>query len=140
MLAALAPFLPDLIATVGGLVVSPVYDFFKKKFIKGEADTPSKTMGSLAVTKPEALGPYIEGLVRIKEMDIRYYNRDVVGTLSVWVSDLRAAIRPITVIASLACLFLDGFGWLDLGTGARVTFEACVTSWMGDRFTLGDKK
>lgn len=141
IVGALAPFLPDLVASVGGLVVSPIYDFIKKKFISGAADTPERTAGNLAVTKPEALAPYIDGLVKLEDAKIRYFNRDVVGTISVWVSDIRAAIRPITVIVSLACLFFDGLAWIDLNTGARVTFELCVTSWMGDRFTIknGDK-
>jgi len=138
LLAALAPFIPDLVASIGGLVISPVYDFIKKKFIKGASDTPESTIASLAVTKPEAVAGYVDSLVKLKEMDIKYFNRDVVGTLSVWVSDMRAAIRPLTVIASLVCLFLDGFAILDLSTGARVTFEICVTSWMGDRFTMRD--
>ena len=139
LIAALAPFLPDLIATVGGLVVSPIYDFIKKKFIPGEADTPERTAANLAVTKPEALAGYMESLSKLEDAKIRYYNRDVVGTISVWVADLRAAIRPLTVIASLLCLFLDAFAAIDLSTGARVTFEACITSWMGDRFTLKDR-
>ena len=136
MLAALLPFLPDLIASVGGLIVSPVYDFIKKKFIKGAADTTESTLGTMAVTKPEAIPAYVEAMVKMKEMEIKWFNRDVVGAVSVWVSNIRAIIRPLTVIASLICLFLDGFGSIDISTGARVTFEMCVTSWMGDRFTL----
>lgn len=140
LLAALAPFAPDLLASLGGLVISPIFDFIKKKFIKGSEDTPERTMASLATTKPEAMTAYVEAMVKMKEMEIKWFNRDVVGTLSTFVSDLRAAIRPITVVASLACLFLDGFAVIDLSTGARVTFELCVTSWMGDRFTMKDSK
>jgi hypothetical protein len=138
LFAAVAPFLPDLISSIGGLVVSPIYDFVKKKFIKGAADTPESTIGTLAVTKPEAVTAYVEALAKLEEAKIKWFNRDIVGSVSVWVSDLRAAIRPLTVIVSLACLLLDGFSAIDLSTGARVTFELCVTSWMGDRFTLRD--
>jgi hypothetical protein len=138
ILAALAPFIPDLIASVGGLVVSPIFDFIKKKFIKGSDDTPDRTMGNLATTKPEVLPAYVEAMVKLKEMDIKWFNRDVVGTVSVYVANLRASIRPLTVLASLVCLFLDGFAVIDISTGARVTFELCVTSWMGDRFTMRD--
>lgn len=136
MLTALLPLLPDLIASVGGLLASPIYDLIKKKWVNDEADTPERTAGTLATTKPEALGPYIEALVKLEDVKIKYFNRDVVGATSVWVSNLRASIRPITVVVSLVCLFLDGWAVINLSTGARVTFELCVTSWMGDRFTL----
>ncbi len=140
IIAALAPALPDLLSSIGGALISPVYDFIKKKFIGGAKDTPESTLGTLAATKPEVITPYIEALVKLKQQDIVYFNRDVVGSISVFVSDLRAAIRPITVIISLAFLFLDGLAVINLETGARCTFELCVTSWMGDRFTLkGDK-
>ena len=138
MFAALLPFLPDLVASIGGLVISPIYDFVKKKFIPGAADTPEATIGSLAVTKPEAVQGYVDALIKMKEAEIKWFNRDVVGAISIWVSNLRAAIRPITVCVSLLCLFLDGFGAIDLSTGARVTFELCTTSWMGSRMTLKD--
>lgn len=139
VLAILAPFLPDLVASIGGLIVSPIFDFIKKKFIKGEADTPERTAATLAVSRPEVLPAYVEALVKMEDSKIRYFNRDVVGKLSIWVADLRAAIRPMVVASSVLCLFLDGFAVIDLSTGARVTFEICVTSWMGDRFTLKDK-
>lgn len=134
--AALLPFLPDLIASVGGLVVSPLYDFIKKKFLPAGADTPESTIGTLATTKPDAVPGYVDALAKLKEMEVKWFNRDVVGAVSTWVADLRAVIRPLTVVVSLVCLFLDGFGSIDISTGARVTFEMCVTSWMGDRFTL----
>ena len=44
----------DAIASLGGLIVPPIFDFVKKKFLKKD-DTAEATLSSLAVTKPEIL-------------------------------------------------------------------------------------
>jgi hypothetical protein len=144
------PFL-DLAATIGGLVIPAAFDFIKKKFIKSENDTPERTMSSLATTKPEVLPEYVKGLADIKEVAIKFFNRDVIGSPSQWVVDLRAAIRPVGV--SLAFLTLIGMvanvllndpigttayttAQTDILTGVRATCEIMVSSWFGHRFTI----
>jgi len=127
----------DIVASLAGLIIPPAYDFIKKKFIKGENDTPEATAGTLATTKPEILPEYVKSIATLKEAEKNYFNRDVVGEVSPWVRDLRACIRPLTVAAALICLFLDGLTEvINLDPGARATFEMVVTSWMGDRFKL----
>ena len=138
----------DLIATVGGLVAAPVFDFLKKKFIPSERDTPEATISSLATTKPEALPDFVQGLATLKEMAIKFFNRDVIGTPSQWVIDLRAAIRPLGVIIALgtlgtmAVLVITGTmpelsaPASEMLTGVRASCELMVSSWFGHRIAL----
>lgn len=125
----------DLIAAVGGLIVPPVFDFIKKKFIKGEQDTPEATISTLATTKPETLPAYVAGLVELTRAKIAEFNQDVIGTPSVWVIDLRAAIRPIATALAVGALICDGMAWLELNQGVRYTFEVLAGSWYGSKLT-----
>lgn len=131
------PGLIDAVVAIGSLVVPPAFDFIKKKFVKEENDTPERTMGSLATTKPEVLPEYVQALSELKDAEVKYFNRDVVGEPSGWVVDLRAAIRPIGVIVSFSILVCICIGWLDNIDGIRLSSEAVVSSWFGSRISLG---
>jgi hypothetical protein len=138
----------DLVATVGGLVAPPLFDFLKKKFIKAENDTPERTIGTLATTKPETLPDYVKALSILLDAKVKFFNRDVIGTPSMWVVDLRAAIRPIGVVCAfaylvaLAILIVSGYMpeltgvAADTITGTRATSELMLSSWFGHRFTI----
>ena len=137
----------DLIATLGGLVLPPAFDFIKKKFIKSENDTPERTIGSLATTKPEVLPQYVEALATLKNSMVKFFNRDVIGTPSMWVINLRAAIRPIGVILAFVTLgaivylslnskMLTDTNILETVTGVRLSCEVIISSWFGSRFSL----
>ena len=123
----------DLIATVGGLVVPPAFDFIKKKFIKEENDTPERTIGSLATTKPEVLPEYVNSLATWYKAQVEWFNRDVIGTPSQWIVNLRAAIMPVTVVVCLVMLALSIEGVIMLQEGVRLFCETSVSSWMGSR-------
>jgi hypothetical protein len=125
----------DAIISIGGLVIPPVFDFIKKKFIKNGRDNPEATMGTLATTKPEALGPYVEALAKYLNAQVGFFNRDVVGTLPQWVSAVRASIRPMVVIVGLVHLTLHGiFGdKVVMEAGVRYFYEANIGSWFGTR-------
>ena len=125
----------DAIISLGGLIVPPVFDFLKKKFIKTGKDTPEATMASLAVSKPEALAPYVEAMAGYIRAQVAYFNRDVVGELPISVTALRASIRPIVVIVGLGHLILHGvFGnAVVLEPGVRYFYEANISSWFGTR-------
>lgn len=139
--------LVDIIASVGGMIIPPAFSFLKKRFIKSENDSPERTLGDLATTKPEVLPGYIAALSTLKDSEVKFFNRDVIGTPSNWVVDLRASIRPIGVIISFTMLAyiaylsltqtLTGSG-LDISTltGIRVSCEVIISSWFGDRITL----
>jgi hypothetical protein len=124
----------DAVVSLAGLVVPGVFDFIKKKFIKTENDTPERTMGSLATTKPEVLPAYTSALASLMQAQTNFFNRDVIGVPSFWVRDLRSAIRPVTVVVGLTCLVLSAYGFVFLEDGPRLFFEAIISSWMGDRF------
>lgn len=141
----------DLIATLGGLVVPPAFDFIKRKFTKSEVKTEEQTVSELATVSPEALPAYLDAMVRMKESAVKFFNRDVIGTVSQWVVDLRAAIRPIGVacafilLAVIAVLTLTGKmsgftdvpGAVDTIAGIRLSCETMIASWFGHRFTIG---
>lgn len=146
----------DLIAAIGGLIIPPAFDFIKKKFIKTENDTPERTIGSLATTKPDVLPEYVKSLADLKDSEVRFFNRDVVGTPSQWVVDLRSAIRPMGVVLAFMLLsgivFLMFYGEGKLGqspfggevlsdtlAGVRVSCEAIISSWFGDRIRISSR-
>jgi len=140
----------DVITVLGGLVVPPAFDFLKKKFVKAEKDTAERTIGSLATTNPETVAPYVDSLCKYVKAQGDFFNRDVVGEVSLWVRNIRALIRPLAVIASfsilggmaLAALFCSYTpptpAAADLLVGLRVSCEGVVSSWMGSRFILKD--
>ena len=136
----------DAAVVIGGLVIPPIFDFIKKKFVKEENDTPERTMGTLATTKPEALADYTKAMAAYYDSLTKWFNRDVTGSPSQWVTDLRASIRPATVIICTGILIYLGASAVmgvkfDPSTtatvdGIRVTCEAVVSSWMGDRISV----
>ena len=137
----------DLIATLGSMIIPGAFDFLKKKFIKGSNDTPERTMGSLAVAHPETLPAYAKSMADFYTAQIGFFNRDVIGQPSEWVVNLRAVIRPITVILSMLilitmavyCLATNDYSSLtnnDMLTGIRVSCESNISAWIGNRFSL----
>jgi hypothetical protein len=123
----------DAIVSLGSLIVPPAFDFVKKKFIKGEADTPERTMGSLATTKPEVLPGYVKSMAELKEAQAKFFNRDVIGEPSQIVVDLRAAIRPLTVLIGLGLIGAEMFTDMKLDEGSRLFLEANISNWFGSR-------
>ena len=136
----------DAIVTVGSLLIPSIVDFAKKKFLKKEQDTPEATMSTLATTKPDVLPGYVTAITGWLDAQVRFFNRDVAGTPSQWVVDLRAAIRPFGVVGAgltLAGMVVGAFaGWkpepstLDTLIGVRLTCEAMVASWFGHRISI----
>jgi len=129
----------DIIASIGGLIIPPAFNFIKKKFIKSENDTPERTIGDLATTKPEVVPAYVQALSTLLDAKVKFFNRDVIGSPSQWVVNLRAAIRPAGVILAFVIL-----GYLVITSpietasvlGVRASCEVMVSSWFGDRLTI----
>lgn len=133
------PGVIELISCIGGMVFPPVMDFVKKKFLKPASDTPEATMSSLATTKPEVLADYTNAMASWLEAQTKFFNRDVVGTPSTWVIDVRAAIRPIGTILCIMALVADtipGLSALDQGT--RCGMLVIVGNWFGTRISGGE--
>jgi hypothetical protein len=59
----------------------------------------------------------------------------VVGTPSVWVVNLRAAIRPIAVIGSFVIIGLDMLQSLKLDPATRAGLLTVIGNWIGSRIT-----
>lgn len=136
----------DAALAIGGLIVPPLFDIIKKKIIPESNDTPERTAGTLATTAPETLPSYIDAMGKLMHARREYFNRDVIGTPSQGIVDLRAAIRPGGVIAALAILALLA-GLSITGSapeivnnpttaGTRYACVVIVSSWFGDRLTL----
>lgn len=123
----------DAILAIAGLIVPPVANFVNKKFLKREQDTPEATVNTLATTKPEQVAPYIQAMTGWYETLIKWFNRDVIGTPSQWVVDLRAAIRPISVIASLLVIALDNIAGMGLDPATRGALLGNIASWFSSR-------
>jgi len=139
----------DAIIALAGMVLPPVVDFAKKKFLKPSSDSPEATMSTLATTNPTVLPDYVKATTEYLKAQTDYFNRDVVGTPSTWVIDLRASIRPFGVIGSmlilggLALISFDGAqvdpSAIETLTGVRLTCELIVSSWFGTRIALSLK-
>lgn len=125
----------DVAMTLGGLVIPPAFDFIKKMFLKPSQDTPEATISSLATTSPDILPAYINAVVEHLKAKTTWFNRDVIGTPSQWVVDLRSAIRPIVVVAGLVAMVSP---YLTLDPGVRLFFEGAVGSWMGSRLVVDE--
>ncbi len=129
----------DAIVALAGLVIPPVTDFIKKKFLKKEQDTPEATLSTLATTKPEVMPEYLKAQAGLMDAMTRFFNRDVCGTPSQRVVDLRAAIRPLGVVLSFIILaviaVLHGTNTADISgaAGVRYSCELVISSWFGDR-------
>jgi len=136
----------EAILALVGLIAPPAFDFIKKKFLKPSADTPEATMATLATTKPEVMKDYLVGQAGLLDAKTKYFNRDVAGTPSQWVVDMRASIRPIGVIVAIMVLASMGYIALvgqyqpkpEVATTLAAVRAFCiliVTSWFGDRLS-----
>ena len=136
----------DAIVAIGGLLLPPVVDFVKKKWLKKEADSPEATMSTLATTKPDVLPGYVAAVTEYLKAQVDFFNRDVTGTPSQWVVNTRAVIRPIGVIGAgcvlggMVLMALAGYKppaeMVDTITGVRLSCEVIVSSWFGDRLSI----
>lgn len=124
----------ELVVPLFGLIAPPVTDFIKKKFLEKEDDTVERTASALATTSPDTLPSYIEAMSKFTESRVGWFNRDVIGNPSVWVVDLRAAIRPITVAASLLIIAFDHYS-PSIDTQTKTALLTNISNWFGDRMS-----
>jgi len=126
--------------TLGSMIFPSVMDFVKKKFLKPSQDSPEATMSNLATTKPEVLPEYMKAMSGWLEAQVAFFNRDVVGTPSTWVIDVRAAIRPVGTILCILALIADTIPGLNaLDPATRIGMLAIIGNWFGMRLTTSGK-
>ena len=123
----------EAILAIAGLIVPPAAAFINKKFLKKGEDTTDSTVNSLATTSPEVIPAFIQAKVDLLKANIEWFNRDYKGEVSVWVNDLRASIRPVTVILSIMIVALDTTAGLSLTDETRGALLMNITSWFSDR-------
>lgn len=126
----------ESVVALTSLLGPSIIDFVKKKFIKQDKTDPEAVMGNLAVQSPETLSPYVTAMASLLDAQTRFFNRDVVGTPSLWIVDLRAAIRPLSVIGGFVLLGLEGLGVMTLDPAIRISIVANNGSWFGHKLTL----
>jgi hypothetical protein len=136
------PGLLEAITTLGGMVIPPVIDLFRKKVIGRESETPEATLATLATSKPDVIPAYVDALAKLEEARTKHFQRDIVGNASRWVTDLRAAIRPVITVMALVALIVGYFGYFDIDVATRATFCGIVGSWFGTstNFQIGSKR
>jgi hypothetical protein len=119
---------------IAGLVLPPLVDFIKKKWIPAENDTPERTAGALATTNPDVLPAFVESTAKLYEAKTSFFNRDIIGAPSQWVVDLRGAIRPISVVGALFLFALEMMTpEFKLDESVRGAMILNVASWFGSR-------
>jgi hypothetical protein len=123
----------DAILAIGGLIIPPAFEFIKKKFVGPEADTMEATANSIATTNPEVLPAFIQAQVQLLKAKVGWFNRDVIGNPSQWVVDIRACIRPVSVIIGFILLAADMSSALTLDPGTRGSIIVNNSSWFGSR-------
>ena len=136
------PGILEAATALGGLILPPVIDIFKKKVLGLPEESDEGTLASLARSNPEAMSGYVKAKADLYDAEARLFNRDIAGTPSTWVVDLRAAIRPgVTLLCVLALIVeMLPFAALGLDQGTRATMCLIVSSWFGDRLFVKEGK
>ncbi len=123
-----------LVTLIGNVIIPPVFNLVKGWLSKGKADTPEQTMSNLATTKPDVLAAYVKALADNRDSETRFFNRDVTGTPSTWVINLRACIRPLATIVSFGVLIASFFRPVDPAT--FVTCNGVIGNWLGTKIEI----
>jgi hypothetical protein len=114
-------FGPKLINLVGGIF--------------GRKNTPEQTLASLAQANPDALGKYVEAQAALVRANNESVNADISGSISVWVANTRAMIRPVITVAAAAHTIYSGLHGINLDESTRYTYEVIIGSWFGSRLS-----
>jgi hypothetical protein len=135
----------EAILAIGGLVVPPLFHFFKGLFLPDKADDPESTMSTLAINKPEVLPEYVKALAGWLEAQSKHFNRDVIGTPRQWIIDMRAGIRPSVTVIGVVALVIEGMVRFFFPTtgpmmdpGTRGLFILTTSSWFGGKVLNGN--
>ena len=129
------PGLLEAVTALGGLVIPPVFDVIKRKGLGLPDDSEEGTLSALARSNPDAMEGYVRAKADLYDAEARFFNRDIAGTPSAWVINLRGSIRPgVTLLCVLALIIeMLPFASLGLDQGTRATMCLIVSSWFGDR-------
>jgi hypothetical protein len=101
----------------------------------GRKNSPEQTLASLAQSNPDALGKYVEAQASLIRAQNEAVNADVSGSISEWVSDVRALIRPVLTIAAIIHIVIAAYYKIPIEEGIRYTYESMICSWFGSRLS-----
>lgn len=123
----------ESIVALAGIFGPSVMDFIKKKFLKQDKSDPEAVLGNLSLQSPDTMPPYVTALSTYLDAQTRFFNRDISGQPSTWIVDLRASIRPLSIMAGFVILFLEAIGVATLDVGTRSAIIANNSSWFGQK-------
>ena len=114
------PGLLEAATALGGLVIPPVFDVIKRKVLGIPEDSSEGTLSALARSNPEVMTGYVRAKAELYDAEARFFNRDIAGTPSTWVIDLRGAIRPSVLARAISSRSPNFRCWLQAMQGTGV--------------------
>lgn len=123
----------DAAVSIISLLAPKAFDLLKGLFHR--KDAPEQVMAALAQTNPDALAKYIEAQAEYAKVQNEAVNADITGNVPVWVSTIRALIRPSITIFAIIHIGFNHFGHdeFPISDGAMYIYETAIGSWFGSR-------
>jgi len=121
----------DIATSAIGLLAPAAVDLVKSIF--GKAKNDDEALAELALKDPAGAAQFVSAKAALLEAKAKYFNRDVIGIPSLWVVNLRASIRPIFTIFSLALMIAATFNNINIDPSIKALMEITISSWFGSR-------
>jgi len=122
--------LTDGLLSLVSFIVPPLFNFINRKFVPSSDE--DSTLSILATTKPEVLAPYIDAYAKLIESKTEYANRDIVGTPSKWLINLRGSIIPICVLIAVPSLCAILFFNMPAPPKIVHLLDVIISGWFGN--------
>ena len=128
--------LETILTTLLSSAIPPLLDILKTKVVG--AQKPEQILGSMALNEKTAqfVPQFVESLQKLIETQSQFqkdlFNVDVVGQPSQFVVDLRALIRPVTVLVSLGVFAVSPF--VEIPQYVQQACSMFIGFWFGSRF------
>lgn len=116
-----------LVSLFGPKIIDTVKGWLHRK------DSPEATLASLAQTAPDKLAEYVNAQAALITAQNSGVNSDITGSVSVWVSDVRAMIRPFITCVAVIHIVYSSVSGTAIPEQFRYTYEAAIGSWFGSR-------
>jgi len=123
----------DAIVALVSLLGPKLIDLVRGWF--GAKQTPEQVLAGLASTNPAALAQYVEAQAKLISAENASVNADISGTISVWVSDIRAMIRPFVTVVAAVHIVLAAHWKIAIPQEAMYVYEAAICSWFGSKLS-----
>ena len=121
----------DAVVSLASLFGPKVIDLIKGIFHR--KDSPEQVMSALASTDPKGLADYVNAQAALITAQNASINSDVTGTIPMWVSAVRAMIRPTITIIGAFHIVVAHFKGLIVPQEAMYIYEGAIGSWFGSR-------